>query len=206
MAFAAPAASVPPTSVQKTSQSSGRHSARGQDHRRHGRDQQQLDDARLGQRDVGADAVAQAGRGRPVRACLPSRCRLDSPARRCRTSAPRSRRRTTPPASSAQIAHPAPGAARPPTARAAVVDLQRADDHLNGVQRGRGADQSQDRVATGTRGAALTRAARTARQTSIAAAAGRTRRRARPRSDAGSGPSAAPRPAGRPRRSAAAGR
>ena len=38
----------------------GRHAVRGQDHRRHGRDQQQLDDARLREGDVGAHDLAAA--------------------------------------------------------------------------------------------------------------------------------------------------
>ena len=85
MAFALPAASVPPISVQKTrpTQSASRpgsgagHLARGEDHRRHRRDQQQLDDPRLRQRDVGADRVAawsRAPRGRrPGRRSRPRR-------------------------------------------------------------------------------------------------------------------------------------
>ena len=40
-----------------------RHAARGEEHRRHRRHQQQLDDARLGQRDVGTDTFTQGGGG-----------------------------------------------------------------------------------------------------------------------------------------------
>ena len=66
IALALPAASVPPIIVQKTSRpnpASRRRRwpgqvARREDHRRHGRDQQQLDDPGLGQRDVGPDRVA----------------------------------------------------------------------------------------------------------------------------------------------------
>ena len=75
MALALPAASVPPIIVQKTSapqspQSTAagraRQIARGEDHGRDRRDQQQLDDPWLGQRDVGADACRRGRRAVPV--------------------------------------------------------------------------------------------------------------------------------------------
>ena len=56
--FAEPAAAAPPTSVASTSHEAGNAAGR-QDHRRHGGDEQQLDDARLGQRDVRPDRPAQ---------------------------------------------------------------------------------------------------------------------------------------------------
>ena len=85
MALALPAASVPPISVQTTSQPQSRpvdagHPARGEDHRRDRRDEQQLDDPRLRQRDVGADRVA----GRPAGSRLDGRfaqARVGSPVR-----------------------------------------------------------------------------------------------------------------------------
>ena len=90
MAFALPAASVPPTIVQKTrapqsaSRDAGgtRQVARREDHRRDRRDEQQLDDPRLGQRDVGADRVARVVRGRAVRAAAPGRTSLVAARRR----------------------------------------------------------------------------------------------------------------------------
>ena len=53
-ALALPAASVPPTSVAMTSQTDGNPPC-GEQHRRHGGDQQQLDDPRLGERHVRRD-------------------------------------------------------------------------------------------------------------------------------------------------------
>ena len=52
MAFAPPAARVPPTSVATTRPNEGRPPGR-HDHGRDGRDQQQLDDPGLGERHVG---------------------------------------------------------------------------------------------------------------------------------------------------------
>ena len=63
IAFAEPAASVPQTSVQNASRNHSAGAMPGmlagrEDHRRDRRDQQQLDDPGLRQRDVGADGVA----------------------------------------------------------------------------------------------------------------------------------------------------
>ena len=72
IAFAPPAASVPPTMTAATSHSDG-SAACGEDHGRDRRHQQQLDDARLRQRDVGAGGVDRSGlrrsrrRGRAAR-------------------------------------------------------------------------------------------------------------------------------------------
>ena len=55
MALAPPAASAPPARVATISQIEGRPLGR-HDHRRHRRDQQQLDDPRLGQRHIGTEA------------------------------------------------------------------------------------------------------------------------------------------------------
>ena len=94
MALALPAASVPPISVQTdeprpVAELDAGHLAGREDHRRDGRDEQQLDDPRLGQRDVGADRVA----GRP--------------------SAPAARRRRGPPAAGAGAAPDAGRRRRP---------------------------------------------------------------------------------------------
>ena len=57
MAFAPPAASVPPMTVATISQTEGQP-AFGDDHRRDRRDEEQLDDARLRQRDERPDPRA----------------------------------------------------------------------------------------------------------------------------------------------------
>ena len=62
MALAPPAASAPPTRVATISQTDGQPSL-GHDHGRQGGDQQQLDDPRLGERHVGADARIDAASG-----------------------------------------------------------------------------------------------------------------------------------------------
>ena len=62
MALAPPAASVPPTSVTSIERER-RPAALGEHHRRDRRDQQQLDDPRLGQGDVGADDRARRALG-----------------------------------------------------------------------------------------------------------------------------------------------
>ena len=70
IAFAPPAASVPPITTAAISQSDGIPRC-AEHHRRHGGDQQQLDDPRLGQRDVGAERVHRPGRR--MRSCGPPR-------------------------------------------------------------------------------------------------------------------------------------
>ena len=78
MALAPPAASVPPSTVADH-QPQRRQAPLGHDHRRHRRDQQQLDDPRLGEGDVGADlrrGVAErgsAGSPAPARSLGPGR-------------------------------------------------------------------------------------------------------------------------------------
>ena len=91
--FAEPAARVPPTSVASTSPSGGTCRCGGE-HRRHRGDQQQFDDPRLGQPDVGGELVAQpvagrrrrgaAGRSRPAGTA----CRHGTAAASSATSAP----------------------------------------------------------------------------------------------------------------------
>ncbi len=69
MALALPAASVPPTSVQATSQPQSTQFDAGQvprreHHRRHRRDEEELDDPGLREGDVGADRVGAGASGR----------------------------------------------------------------------------------------------------------------------------------------------
>ena len=78
-AFAPPAASVPPTSVSAIRPSEGR-CLDGDEHRRHRRHEQQLDDARLGEGDVGLQRVGDVAE---------SRVSLDMRRERRRSSFPR---------------------------------------------------------------------------------------------------------------------
>ena len=80
MALAPPAASVPPTSVATISHSGGRP-ALGHDHRGEGGDQEELDDARLGQGDI----APPTGLPRPARLAGPGDERV--PRRDMRASA-----------------------------------------------------------------------------------------------------------------------
>ncbi len=64
-ACALAAASAPPTQGGQTISQTGGMPARGQEHRRHGDDQQLLDDARLGEPEVGVHGVAATTARRP---------------------------------------------------------------------------------------------------------------------------------------------
>ena len=68
MALAPPAASVPPMTVATISQSDGRPAC-GHDHRRHRGDEQQLDDARLGERHVRPDSGTERDAQGSCRRC-----------------------------------------------------------------------------------------------------------------------------------------
>ena len=111
------------------------HLARGEDHRRHRRDEQQLDDPWLGQRDVGADRVRRACAAADSRDAVAPGARAGLVAA---GAGPRGRSSSSPtrPASSAQIVAPSARWSVCVHAASRVRTWSAADDDLDRVQDG----------------------------------------------------------------------